>query len=304
MVRPILIFCVALLCFSVTSAVPIREELKVEGGTLHYRVFGKGKPVVIVGGIAGAASDYLLPVAQELGKNYRAILVNLRGTGKSTVATVDTANINVRLILNDLESLRSTLKLSKWTVLGHSVGGILAMAYAVQFPAQTQALVLVSSGGINLDYLNFFSPNVYARLTKEDSLRIDRTMSRLGGDRQGALTEEFQIKLAGFVADRKYLATATSWFPKEAYSPEVAQVMWRSLFRANYDFGESLKKFKRPVLQIQGEQDPVDKRTAVQIHETLKHSKVVYLKNCGHFPWLEQGDEFHKAVTEFLKSVK
>ena len=304
MVRPIFIFCVALLCFSVTSAVPIREELKVEGGTLHHRVFGKGKPVVIVGGIPGAASDYLLPLAQELGKTHSVILVDLRGAGKSKIATVDTAYINIRLILNDLESIRSSLKLSKWTVLGHSLGGIIAMAYAVNYPAQTQSLVLVSSGGINLDYLNFFSPNIYAHLTKEDSLRIERAMSRMGSDRQGALTEEFRVKLAGFVADRKYLDTVTSWFPKEAYSPEVAQVVWRSLFRANYDFREPLKKFKRPVLQIQGEQDPVDKRTAVQIHETLKHSKVVYLKNCGHFPWLEQGEGFYKALKGFLKAVK
>ena len=293
-----------MLFFSFTSAAPLREELKTEGGTLHYQIFGKGKPVLIVGGIAGAASDYLLSVARELGKTHRVILVDIRGTGKSKVASVDTAIISVRLILNDLERLRSTLKLSKWTVLGHSVGGILAMAYAVRFPVQTQALVLVSSGGINLDYLNFFSPNVYARLTKEDSLRIDQAMSRLSRDRQAALTEEFQVKLASYVADRKYLATATSWFPKEAYSPEVAQVMWRSLFRSNYDFREPLKKFKRPVLQIQGEQDPVDKRTAVEIHETLKHSKVVYLKNCGHFPWLEQREGFYKALKRFLKAVR
>lgn len=302
MIRPVLKLCVALLFLTTASAVPLREELKVESGTLHYRIFGKGKPVVIVGGIAGASSDYLLSVAQELGKTHQVILVDLRGTGKSKVAAVDTSIISVRLILNDLDGLRSTLKLSKWTVLGHSVGGILAMAYAVRFPAQTQALVLVSSGGIDLDYLNFFSPNVYARLTHEDSLRIEQAMR--GRDRQAALTEEFQIKLAGYVADRKYLAAATSWFPREAYSPEVAQVMWRSLFKTNYNFKEPLKKFKRPVLQIQGEQDPADKRTADQIHETLRHSKLVYLKNCGHFPWLEQGEQFYRAVKQFLKGVK
>ncbi len=304
MIRLILLFCIALLCFAVTTATPVRDELKVDGGTVHFRAFGKGKPVVIVGGIPGAASNYLLPLAQELGKTHRVILVDLRGTGKSKIATVDTAYINIRLILNDLESIRSSLKLSKWTVLGHSLGGIIAMAYAVKYPAQTQSLVLVSSGGINLDYLEYFSPNVFSRLTKEDSSRIDRAMSQPNRFRQAALTEEFQIKLAGFVADRKYLATATSWFPGESYSPEVAQVVWRSLFRSNHDFRESLKKFKRPVLQIQGEQDPVDKRTAVQIHETLKHSKVVYLKNCGHFPWLEQENEFYKAMKKFLNAVK
>lgn len=304
MIRAILIFCVALLYLSVTSAVPIREELKVEGGTLHYQVFGKGKPVVIVGGIAGAASDYLLPVARELGKTHRAILVDLRGTGTSRVNVIDSSTVNVRLILEDLEALRKTLKVPSWTVLGHSMGGVIAMMYASNFQSRVSALVLVGSAGINLDFLGYWSQSIHARLSHEDSVKMEEAENLRTRNTEVSNAEVFKVTLAAYVADRKYISEVRSWFPGERYSPTAAEMMWRNIFHINYDAREPLVKFKRPVLQIQGEQDPIQRKTALQIHGTLSSSKMVFLQNCGHFPWLEQGNEFYKALKEFLKSLK
>lgn len=304
MIRAILIFCVALLYLSVTSAVPIREELKVEGGTLHYQVFGKGKPVVIVGGIAGAASDYLLPVAQELGKTHLAILVDLRGTGKSRVNVIDSSTVNVRLILQDLEALRTTLKVQSWEVLGHSMGGVIAMMYASNFRSRVSALVLVGSAGINLDFLGYWSPNIYARMSHEDSVKMQEAENLRTRNTEVSNAEVFKVTLAAYVADRKYISEVQNWFQRESYSPTTAEMMWRNIFHINYDAREPFAKFKRPVLQIQGEQDPIDRKTAVQIHETLRHSKMVFLKNCGHFPWLEKKEEFYSTLKTFLKAVK
>ncbi len=282
------------------------EELAVDGATLHYTVHGKGKPVLLLGGVPGLSSDYLVSVANELGKTHRCIIVDLRGTGKSSVKSIDTTTVNIQMTLGDLEALRKHLRIQSWTVMGHSSwGGILSMAYAAKFPQRVRGQILVGSGGPDLYFLEYFYSNIGARLTKEDSVKIGHIAETIWStNRELAKVEQFKITMAAYVADRKHLPEVTLPITPSTYSPETAQIIWRSLFRQNYDQRARLKSFRGPTLVVQGRQDPIGARTAEDIQKVLTQARVEILENCGHFPWIEQKQKFYKSVTQFLKRLK
>ena len=70
----------------------------------------------------------------------------------------------------------------------------------------------------------------------------------------------------------------------------------------SYDLRDGLRQFLRPVLIIQGHQDPIGDKTSEEIHGLIRSSVLQYLDRCGHFPWIEQPDKMRTVVADFLKS--
>jgi proline iminopeptidase len=68
----------------------------------------------------------------------------------------------------------------------------------------------------------------------------------------------------------------------------------------SYDLRAGLQQVDRPVLIIQGHQDPISDKTAEDIHSLIKSSTLKYIAKCGHFPWLEQPEEFRRIMVEFF----
>jgi pimeloyl-ACP methyl ester carboxylesterase len=123
-------------------------KISREGFDLWYRTYGSGRPVLVLSGGPGLDCDYMEPVAQELAKKNQAVLVELRGTGRSRPPVVNAETVSVKTCLADLEALRDHLKAERWTVVGHSAGGTLGLFYAAAHPASVEALVLISSGHV------------------------------------------------------------------------------------------------------------------------------------------------------------
>lgn len=71
-----------------------------------------------------------------------------------------------------------------------------------------------------------------------------------------------------------------------------------------YDLRPGLRRLDRPVLIVQGYQDPLGDKTAEQIHEAIQASTLVHIRQCGHFPWLEQPEEFRRIMTGFFESKR
>jgi len=102
----------------------------VEIQNLHYRTFGEGKPMLIINGGPGMNSDGFTYIAEALSKyNYQTITYDQRGTGKSQVEALNAKTITMDLMVQDIENLRTHLKIDQWAILGHSFGGILATYY-------------------------------------------------------------------------------------------------------------------------------------------------------------------------------
>jgi len=271
------------------------------GAELHYTGAGTGAPVVLLSGGPGLNVDYVLPIAQFLPSGYRSIAFEQRGTGRSRPQAFDPAALTLHGAVEDLEALRVHLQQDRLTLLGHSWGGMLAMAYAAAHPDRVARLILVESGGPTLEFQQWFEDNIEARLRPEDIELRDywHAAAKRGVDPAKASIEALKAIVPGYFFDRKAgLAFASVFKPGQLHGDVYARLF--ADMEKHYDSREGLRKLERPVLIIAAHQDPMGDKTAEDIHALIAGSKLVYIDRCGHFPWIEQPQAFRKAIADFL----
>ncbi|MGO9096406.1 MAG: alpha/beta fold hydrolase [Bryobacteraceae bacterium] len=258
------------------------------GFDLYYRVSGAGRPVVILTGGPGFDCDYMTPVASEIAKSNQAILVELRGTGRSLPSVIGPETINVKGYLEDLEALRANLNLERWTVLGHSAGGVLAMHYAAAHPERVDRLVLVGTAPIAAEFMDAYRDNLEMRVGPEPLQSNDPASFK-------------KVLPALFFDLRKGEAFAAA-FPAAQLHADVSRMLGAEMMRPGADLRPQLKNFVRPTLLVNGRQDAIDARMAYETHLALKGSELQFINRCGHFPWIEQPRQFFEIVERFLAS--
>ena len=125
----------------------LRDRMSVDGVELAYEVQGDGEPVVLVHGTPTWSYLYR-HLIRSLSKTHRVIAPDLIGHGDSAAVRGD---YSLGAHASGVRDLLSVLGHDRVTVVGHSLGGGIAMQFAYQFPERCQRLVLVSSGGLGQD---------------------------------------------------------------------------------------------------------------------------------------------------------
>ena len=121
-----------------------REEITLHGHTVSYRRDGWGPLILLIHGITGS-SDTWLDVIEPLAERYTVVAPDLLGHGASAKPRGD---YSLGAYASGLRDLLTALGHEKATVVGHSLGGGVAMQMAYQFPDRCERLVLESSGGL------------------------------------------------------------------------------------------------------------------------------------------------------------
>ncbi|WP_434597781.1 alpha/beta fold hydrolase [Streptomyces sp. A5-4] len=116
----------------------------VHGYRRAFRMAGKGDTVLLIHGI-GDSSETWRDVMPDLARNYRVIAPDLLGHGGSDKPRAD---YSLPAYANGMRDLLSVLGVERATLVGHSLGGAVAMQFAYQFPERCERLVLVGTGGI------------------------------------------------------------------------------------------------------------------------------------------------------------
>ncbi len=84
----------------------------------------------------------------------------------------------------------------------------------------------------------------------------------------------------------------------------MEEIFEKTFLASRYDLRPHLKKITVPTLIIHGDYDPIPIWTAKEIRNTLPNSTLVILKECGHFPYIEQPKRFFREVNQFMEKVK
>ncbi len=166
-----------------------------DNAKIYIEEKGNGEPVILLSGGPGLNPDYLFPVWEELSQNYRAIILNQRGTGKSKLSSIDSISMSMENYKNDIEALRKHLKLENITLIGHSWGAMLAMEYASSYPRKVKNLILLGPGGPTSNFFAYFSDNIGMRLNIDDR----KEMAELDSLNQSSLKAIWP----GYFFDRK-----------------------------------------------------------------------------------------------------
>jgi pimeloyl-ACP methyl ester carboxylesterase len=123
------------------------RSVRLHGREVAYVVGGEGPTVLLIHGIGGDWRTWE-PVLDGLAREHHVVAVDLPGHGRSTKGAGD---YSLGALATTLRDLGGALGIERATVVGHSLGGGIAMQFAYQFPERCERLVLVSSGGLGPD---------------------------------------------------------------------------------------------------------------------------------------------------------
>lgn len=291
----------------IVYAAPIPQQYEYANShevKIAYRLFGKGTPLIIINGGPGRSSDTFTELAEKLSSTSRqVILFDQRGTGKSQLKSANEKTISLELMVEDLENLRKHLGYDKISLLGHSFGGMYAMAYAAKYPENIKALILSASGSINLEHMKQVEINTQAKLTKEALKKYKFWTSSEQKKRNAvrAKLEALRVTAPIYVYQQKFVSLIKKNLTNlEFYNPEVNQLVWKSMGLNKYDLTGAFAKFKAPTLIIDGEQDFLGKSIPSEIHQNFPNSRLEILSECSHYPWLDKPKEYFALIDGFL----
>jgi len=273
-----------------------------DGVDLFYRVVGPatGDYVLVLSGGPGEDVHSMQGIADELGKKYRCIMWEQRGTGRSRLPKYDASTINLNAYVEDIEALRRHLHAEKFIVIGNSWGMILGLTYAGTHPDAVRAVVTIGSGPITFEYLGVFSDNQLARLGACELEVRDfwKDPAHESADSDRAAFERLRAAAIAYFYDRKKaLQMAAELDPKD-YNFHVPPAFLSA--EGKYDFRPKLGTIAAPVLLVQGRQDLAGEANVCEAHSLIRNSTLAFIDKCGHMPWLEQPEQTWKIVDEFL----
>ena len=266
---------IALVMVAATLTVTSTLAQTIEGpaGTLHVDDGGTGGlPVVFLHSFAGDTSHWSAQLA-HLRKTQHAIAIDLRGHGKSE-APAD-GDYAVEAVAGDVDAVANSLGLTRFFLVGHSMGGSTAIAYAAAHPDRVAGLVLASAAGkVPVDQ----AEKIIAAMTSDfDKVYGDYWNKLLVGAKPDVLKKLNE--------------------GKSAMKPEAALAIIKAIFM--FDPVAALNKYPGPKLAIITPQN----NTPADLHMLVKNLPHKEITNTSHWLHMDKLDEFNVILDEFLNSL-
>lgn len=259
---------------------------------LHCTQEGEGLPLIVHHGGPGLDQTVIAPHLNPLAQHVQLICYDHRGSGRSA-APQGPDPYNIDRFVGDLDALAKTLDARPFALLGHSFGGIVALHFALAHPELLTHLILVCTPASH-DFIQEVEDALPSRLEQE-------ALAELSSLQDG--------KPSDYVMRRSLELLAPIYFHDPArvselrlesvqFGPE-SQAVWDSL--EGFDLRPRLSEIEVPTLVIAGDSDlSVTPERARETADALPHSKLLVIKNSGHYPFIEQPEAFNSGVLQFL----
>jgi len=275
-------------------------ERIVHGYRRVFRMAGDGPPLLLIHGI-GDSSTTWLPVMTALARNHLVIAPDLLGHGQSDKPRAD---YSVAAYANGMRDLLGTLGMDQVNLVGHSMGGGVAMQFAYQFPEKTERLVLVSTGGVGRGV------NPLLRAVSLPGADLMLATLRMPGARlqTRAVVKILQLLDTGLGADAPDFMRLVDALPDA-----TARSAFIRTLRAVIDWrGQVVTMLDRcyltrgmPTLLVWGSRDrivPVDH--AYTAHAAMPGSRLEVFDGAGHFPFHAEPERFVEVLEDFLTTSR
>src|SRR3954469_18496974 len=271
-------------------------QIELHGHRVIYRIAGSGPPVVLIHGMINS-SRHWEQVALRLAERHTVIAPDLIGHGDSATPRGDYSLGAHAAVIRDL---LAAIGVERSTIVGHSLGGGVAMQFFWQFPSRVERLALVSSGGLGREVSPLLRtvalPGMSAVLGAAAHRRVLGAMDA-GADRLG----ERGVYLR---------AVARALRPLE--QPGAREAFVHTLRSVIDVRGQRVSATDRlyllsgmPTLIVWGERDntiPIAHGRAA--HAAVPHSRFVTLPRAAHFPHLEDPDGLAPALGAFIADTE
>lgn len=251
----------------------------VNGVKLYYNIYGNGEPVILIHGVAITSRvwDYQ---KEELSKNFKMIVYDLRGSGKSqkTPEVIHTAG----LLGEDLKGLVAHLGLDRVNIVGLSMGAAVAMKFAIENPEKVSKLILSGAFADLVGPLNF--------------------IRKYFG---GLIGKALMTRFFGGLATKLMLPSSSReellYYHKNIISIDEDEVRKYRQILGSYSITPALGRIASPTLIMYGEHEPLLHKYGKIIKDNIKDSKMIVVPGVGHGWNGEEPGLFSNIVTEFIR---
>ena len=250
---------------------------------LHYQTLGQGQPLILLHGLFGASNNWGT-VAKHFSQHYQVICVDLRNHGSSP----HSASQSYANMADDLLELCDTLSLKRIHLLGHSLGGKVAIQFAAHYPDLVEKLIVVDMA--MRAYADAHTHLIDAMMaidltTLQSRHEVDKILSN---SIPQAMVRQFL--LMNLIKSDSSLAWRINLAALKTNYPGLQQAVCEN------------EHYEKPCLFIRGEHsDYVQDADIEQIKTNFIHAQFASLPT-GHWVHAEQPQEFIELVGNFLKS--
>jgi pimeloyl-ACP methyl ester carboxylesterase len=282
-------------------AEPTSRTLTLHGQKVCYRSAGEAGPaVVLLHGIAGTSATWD-PVLPGLGKRHTVIAPDLLGHGQSGKLTGD---YSLGAYASAVRDMLVALGHRRVTIVGHSLGGGVAMQFGYQFPEMLQRLVLVSSGGLGrelhvmlrsaaLPGAEYVLPLLFKTGLPSTGTKIAGLINRIGF-RAGADLEEIGRSFASLGdtdARQTFIHTVRGLIDPSGQRVDASSRLYLAT--------------ELPILIVWGAHDTLIPVQHGQVaHSRAPRSRLVIFEQAGHFPHLTEPERFVEVVERFVAETE
>ncbi|MGW0085212.1 alpha/beta fold hydrolase [Streptomyces sp. NPDC003393] len=272
----------------------------VHGHRRAFRMAGKGDAVLLIHGI-GDSSDTWRDIMPGLAKSHRVIAPDLLGHGHSDKPRAD---YSLAAYANGMRDLLSVLGVERATIVGHSLGGAVAMQFAYQFPERCERLVLVGTGGIS----RHVTPLLRAASLPGAELVLQMLQLPTMRWQVGVAVKALQWLRTDLAVDAPDLLRVVDALPdatsRNAFVRTLRAVVdWRGQVGTMLD--RCYLAQGMPTMLIWGGRD----RVVPALHAGLGHvsmpgSRLEIFEEAGHFPFRSDPDRFLSVLRDFIDTTE
>jgi pimeloyl-ACP methyl ester carboxylesterase len=264
--------------------------ISVNNARLYYEIAGEGEPFVMIH--AGVADNRQWNNEFDYYTNqYRVLRYDMRGYGRSEPVEGEFNHLSdMKALLDEFDILQPAI------LMGCSMGGGIAMDFALANPSRSKALIMVGSGpnGLSLDVP---TPAKFAEAEKAyeagDLERLCELETQIWFDGEGRTPEQVDPVMRKLAYEMNLIALK-----------HEAKHLGKRQPNTKFLAARRLNKLMIPVLVIVGMHDlPYIRAAADVMVETIPYAKKVLFENAAHLPNMDQPDEFRKIVDVFLERV-
>jgi pimeloyl-ACP methyl ester carboxylesterase len=275
------------------------KTIVLHGRSVTYLEAGEGPVLLLIHGMAGTSENWDA-VIEPLARNHTVIAPDFPGHGESEPGGGD---YSLGGLAAGLRDLLAVLGHDRATLVGHSLGGGVAMQFTYQFPEIVERLVLVSSGGLGREV----SPVLRAAALPGADLFIAATASIGGrvGSAVGRGLGAVGLRPSADVAEvaRGYASLADS-DRRKAFLSTLHSVVGTDGQRVAATDRLYLAE-ELPLLIVWGSRDPIiPARHAEEAHESLPGSRLEVFDGVGHLPQLEEPTRFASVLERFIAETE
>ncbi len=251
---------------------------------LHFRTFGEGEPLIILHGVFGS-SDNWQTLGKTFSEKFKVYLADLRNHGKSPHSDA----FSYDLMVEDISKLMQNEGLTKTNMIGHSMGGKVAMAFATKFPKKIKKLVVVDIAP------KYYPPHHQQIFEGFKSVKLDQIKSRKEADDQ----------LSGVISNfgiRQFIL-------KNLYRSSEGNFQWKLNIAAIEKAANEIGSNPNPSATFEGSSlfvagsnsDYILESDRKAIQSAFPNSEFVTIEDAGHWVHAEKPSELKEAVLSFLQ---